>query len=436
MLIEFSVKNFRSIKERQTLSMMSAVGGELRDTNTIAVLDGKLNLLRSAAIYGPNAAGKTNLIKAMQAMERVVLSSAQRQRGDDVGVTPYLFDRATQDQPSEFEIVFINEDVRYQYGFSATNKQIIEEWLLAYPKGRAQSWIDRKFNPHTQAYEWGTTDKLTGTKQLWQKATRPNALFLSTATQLNSTQLQPVFDWFNTKLRLIGPNGLSPLVTLEQCETEQGKHQIIEFLQIADFNISGLEITSEEVTPEAVLENLSGAARERFNERLKESSPINFKRFNVKTAHIGPNNTRFALDMDEESDGTKHFFVFAGPWLDVLQNGYVLVVDEPNLHLHLKLVKFLVQVFHNPTLNQKNAQLIFTTHETSILNQDVFRRDQVWFTEKDEYNATTLYPLSDFSPRKETENLEKSYLQGRYGALPYFRDITNLLEGVSEPQRT
>jgi len=365
-------------------------------------------------------------------MERVVLSSAQRQRGDDVGVTPYLFDHATQEQPSEFEIVFINEDVRYQYGFSATNKQIIEEWLLAYPKGRAQSWIDRKFNPHTQAYEWGNTDKLTGTKQLWQKATRPNALFLSTATQLNSTQLQPVFDWFNTKLRLIGPNGLSPLFTLEQCETEQGKHQIIELLQIADFNISGLEITSEEVTPEAVLENLSGAARERFNERLKESSPINFKRFNVKTAHVGPNNTRFALDMDEESDGTRNFFLFTGPWLDVLQNGYVLVVDELNLHLHPKLVKFLVQLFHNNTVNSQNAQLIFTTHETSILTQEVFRRDQVWFTEKDDYNATTLYPLSDFSPRKETENLEKSYLQGRYGALPYLRDTSNMLEGVGE----
>ncbi len=432
MLIEFSVKNFRSIKERQTFSMSSSPSAELQDTNTMPVLGGKLTLLRSAAIYGPNASGKTNLIKALQAMRRIILSSAQRQRGDDVRITPYLFDRVAQDQPSEFEVIFVSEAIRYQYGFVATNKQILEEWLLAYPKGRSQSWIDRKFNQVTQKYEWGNTDKLTGTKQLWQEATRPNALFLSTAIQLNNTQLQSVFDWFKFKLKIIGLDKLSPGFTLEQCETEQGKQQIIDIMRAADFNIRDLEIESEKVDIEHLLEELPDTSRERLAERLKDSNSVRVKKFGVKTIHTGDNEERFILDMNEESDGTRKFFAFVGPWLDVLKNGYVLIVDELNDNLHPKLVKALVLMFHNNTLNQQNAQLIFTTHETSILNQDVFRRDQVWFTEKDEYNATTLYPLSDFSPRKETENLEKSYLQGRYGALPYFADITHILEGVSE----
>ncbi|MFN8489455.1 MAG: ATP-binding protein [Caldilineaceae bacterium] len=436
MLIEFSVKNFRSIKERQTLSMVSATGGELRQTNTMRILDGRLTLLRSVAIYGPNASGKTNLIRALQTMRRIVLSSAQRQRGDDIRVTPYLFDHTAQTQPCEFEVIFISDGIRYQYGFTATNKQILEEWLFAYPKGRSQTWIDRKFDQSTQKYEWGNTDKLTGTKQLWQEATRSNALFLSTAIQLNNTQLQPAFDWFKVKLKIVGLDALGPRFTLEQCEIAQSKQQIIDFLQAADFNIDDLEVESEAEDVEHLLEELPNASRERLAERLKDANNAKVKKFRVRTVHVGSNKERFTIDMNDESDGTQKFFAFAGPWLDVLEKGYVLIVDELNDNLHPKLVRFLVQMFHNPVLNQQDAQLIFTTHETSILSQDVFRRDQVWFTEKDKYNATTLYPLSDFSPRKETENLEKNYLQGRYGALPYFQDITNISEGRSEPQST
>lgn len=432
MLIEFSVKNFRSIQARQSLSLTSASSNELRQTNTMPVLDGKLALLRSTAVYGPNASGKTNLIKALQTMQQIVLSSAQRQRGDAVGVTPYLFDAATQGQPSEFEVIFINEGVRYQYGFTATNQQIFEEWLLAYPRGRSQTWIDRKFNPSTQSYTWGNHEKLTGTKQLWQDATRPNALFLSTAIQLNNTQLQPVFDWFKGKLKIIGLGELTPEATLTQCETEQGKQQIIDFLQAADFSISDLEIENEQAEFAYLTKELPSTTTKVLMERLKTVYQTKRGKLGVKTVHIGPQQEKFLLNMDDESDGTRKFFAYAGPWLEALQRGYVLVVDELNDNLHPTLVKALVQMFHDNGLNQANAQLIFTTHETSILSQEVFRRDQVWFMEKDEYNATTLYPLSDFSPRKDVENLEKNYLQGRYGALPYFRDLTNLVERSGE----
>jgi len=430
MLIEFSVKNFKSIKERQTLSMMATSGGELRNSNVTQALDNKLDLVRAAAIYGPNASGKTNLIKAMETMRRIVLKSSQGQRGDAIGVTPYLFNQETRLLPSEFIINFIYQNVRYEYGFITTDEQILEEWLLAYPRGRAQEWIRRKFNSETKKFEWGSMDKLLGTKQVLQDATRPNALFLSTAIQLNNEQLKPVFDWFRLYLRAV-PGDLAPNFTFEQCSDNNCKQEILLFLQVADFNISDLEVKSESVDWKDIIGDLlpesKGALSINRDASSKKKSEIT--KFNVKTFHTGEEGNVYQLNMNDESNGTQKYLAYAGPWLNVLKNGYVLVVDELNNNLHPNLVKFMVQMFHNKTINQKNAQLIFTTHETSILQQEILRRDQIWFTEKDEYNATNLYPLSDFSPRKNVENLEKNYLNGRYGALPYMRDIANLFRG-------
>jgi len=143
----------------------------------------------------------------------------------------------------------------------------------------------------------------------------------------------------------------------------------------------------------------------------------------VRTAHLNNHNEAVFFDFEDESDGTKKLFAFAGPWMDVLKNGYVLFIDELHDNLHPKLVQFLVKLFHNKETNPKNAQLIFTTHETSILSQDVFRRDQIWFCERNKMQSTSLYPLSDFSPKKGKENLERSYLSGRYGALPFIRSF-------------
>jgi len=204
--------------------MVGASSEEFLGTNTTSMLGGKLNLLRSAVIYGPNASGKTNLIKGLQTMRRIVLHSAQSQRGDEIGVTPYLFDYAMQEKPTEFGVTFIENNVRYEYGFISTNGQILEEWLFAYPKGRPQVWIERTFDSETQQYKWGNTDKLVGTKQLWQESTRSNALFLSTAIQLNNTQLRPVFDWFKFQIKIIGGN-LAPSFTAELCEDEMQKSQ-------------------------------------------------------------------------------------------------------------------------------------------------------------------------------------------------------------------
>ena len=341
MLIEFSVKNFKSIKEQQTLSMAASSGNELRDSNVIQTLDHKLNLVRTAAIYGANASGKTNLIKALQAMRNIIVNSSRKQLGDFIGVTPYLFSQETQGLPSEFSLSFIVQNVRYEYGFITTNEQILEEWLFAYPKGRSQEWINRKYNLATQKYEWGTMDKLVGAKQIWQEATRPNALFLSTAVQLNNKQLQPVFDWFRLTLRTV-PGNLTPDFTFEQCKDNDLKQGIILFLKAADFNIDDLEVKSETIEFNDLLGNLfPNQSKSKINKAVA-SNAIDIPELSkpdIKTIHVGAEGDKYRLDINDESTGTQKYFAYAGPWLDVLKKGYVLVVDELNNNLHPDLVK-------------------------------------------------------------------------------------------------
>ncbi|EPJ43910.1 MAG: RloA protein [Osedax symbiont Rs1] len=420
MLIEFTVGNFRSIKEPQTLSLAKAKGSELEQTNCfLPEAPGSIELVRSAAIYGANAAGKSNVIKALDVMDTIVLKSASSQEGDDIPVSPFLFDKLSSEEPSEFEIVFISEGVRYQYGFTATSKKILEEWLIAYPKGRPQKWFNRAFDPKTKSQVFKFGDSLLGQKSVWQQATRSNALLLSTAIQLNSEQLKPVYNWFRNKLRVASSGDWGPSFTASLCQKKDLKNKILSFLKSADFDIHDIQIDKEKFDPDSLPDEIPKEAREKIIKELEGKELLK-----IKTVHKSSNDDLVSLDFDEESEGTKKFFSFAGPWLDTLKHGYILVIDELHDSLHPNMVKYLVDLFHNKNTNPNNAQLIFTTHETSILNQDVFRRDQIWFCEKDNGQATSLYPLTDFSPRKERENIELGYLSGRYGALPFIKSFS------------
>ena len=417
-LIEFTVKNYRSIREEQIFSMVKAKGDELESLNSFQpTASSSVPLLRSAAIYGANAAGKTNIIRAMMEMELIVRDSASSsQEGDEISVTPFLFNEISAIEPTEFEMVFISEGVRYQFGFSTTKTQIVDEWLFAYPKGRAQRWYTRRFNKQKNKSEYKFSDLLIGQKSVWQNATRSNALFLSTAVQLNSEQLKPIFNWFKEILRPIGLGGLSPTFTASICEEEKAKDKVVNFLKAADLDIHDIRIDKEKFDPESLSEYIHDSIREKIIKDMKDKELID-----IKTIHKSQSGNVVPLELDEESDGTQKLFSFAGPWIDTLNKGYILVIDELHDSLHPKMVRYLVDLFNNNKTNPNNAQLIFTTHETSILNQDVFRRDQIWFCEKDKTQSTSLYPLTDFSPRKDRENIELGYLSGRYGALPFIK---------------
>jgi len=257
--------------------------------------------------------------------------------------------------------------------------------------------IDRVYDEKQQAYQWGSMTKLTGKKQVWKEATRENALFLSTAIQLNNQQLLPVFDWLANKLQIAGFGHWNPVFSIKLCETANKKNKVLDFLQAADVAIDDIEL-EKKVFDGSQLADLPDEIKKDLEEQLKGKSFIK-----VKTAHTLKNGNNVYFDMEDESDGTQKIFALAGHWLAALEKGETLVIDELHDNLHPLMVTFLVQLFHSNQTNPHNAQLIFTTHDSSILNQDVFRRDQVWFCEKDKNQASTFYPFSDFSPRKDVD---------------------------------
>ena len=211
--------------------------------------------------------------------------------------------------------------------------------------------------------------------------------------------------------------GWSPAFSASLCEQKE-KPQVMDFLRAADLHIEDIQVEKKSFDSIGLPEDMPKSLREMIVEDMKDKQFLN-----IQTVHKDSAGKPVVFDLDEESDGTQKLFAFAGPWIDALAHGYVLFIDELHDNLHPRLVQFLVELFHNAETNPHNAQLVFTTHETSILNQDVFRRDQIWFCEKDDDQSTDLYPLTDFSPRKGRENLELAYLSGRYGALPFIRPL-------------
>lgn len=421
MLIEFKFSNFMSIKEEQTFSLVASKNKELMDSHTFDVPLGEqssIKLLRSAAIYGPNAAGKTNLIRALKVMETIVRTSAlEKSRGDTLPVVPFKLHRESRQAPSTFEVVFLVNGIRYQYGFSATVERIIEEWLFVFPRNRIQCWFERTWNANEQKHDWAFGTFLTGEKALWKKSTRDNALFLSTAVQLNSQQLQPVYDWFNNTLHYSDNSdilGSEPIFSASFCAEGGDKRKILKFLNEADLGIDDLRVTKESFNQKNLPQDMSDNVKQVIIKEMEGK-----ELYTTITVHQSAEGETIEFDLEEESDGTRKIYALAGPFLDSLERGHVVFIDELPDNLHPALVKFLVGLFNNKRSNPGNAQLIFTTHETHILNQTILRRDQIWFCEKGSSRATQVFPLTDFRPRKMRENLEAAYLSGRYGALPY-----------------
>jgi len=415
MLLEFRVKNYRSLRDEQVLSLVAPKDKDLADTH-LASTDLKTlgKAVRCAVIYGPNASGKSNLMQAMAYMRAVVAESATVvQLGQTYNVQPFRLDAKLVKQPSEFEITFVDAGVRYQYGFTLSPERIVSEWLLVYRTAKPQQWFNRRYDTKKKTYTYEFSTHLTGSRRLWQDSTRPNALFLSTAVQLNSELLRPVFSWIVDKTMHLGA-GLQPTpdYTTELLKNAAGEASVRNFLASADISISDIEAVPRKDFRQQFEFGTAGAPAQISREEHEMFMP----QFLHETRK---GSARFELH--EESLGTQRLYAFAAPVLDVLKNGKVLAVDELDSSLHTLLVRRLVGMFHDKRLNTSGAQLVFTTHDTSLLEYAMFRRDQVWFTEKDRDQATRLFPLSDFSPRKN-EALERGYLAGRYGALPFFSD--------------
>lgn len=420
MLVEFRVRNFRSLRDEQVLSLVASKDKTLQDTHTLATgIKAASALLRSAVIYGANASGKSNLIKALQYMRGVVIESATViQPGQMFGVQPFRLDAESASQPTEFEVTFLLDGVRYQYGFTMTPQRIVSEHLLVYKAFKPQRWFERHFDAAIgkDVYEFGPG--LKGPKNVWEGATRPNALFLSMAVQLNSEALRPVFDWFTSQLVIFNElERLNPQVAIQRLKQAEGRKEICSFLSAADISIADIDVVTRKVPGQSVHFDLVAGKTEVRAEEMEENQVL---------FHHVTEQGKAVFELTDESNGTRNLLFLAGPVLDILSKGLTLVIDELDTSLHTLLVRELVRLFHRPEVNTGGAQLIFTTHDTSLLDApDLFRRDQVWFVEKDRDQASALVALSEFSPRKK-EALERGYLMGRYGGVPFLSDNLGL----------
>lgn len=419
MLFELRITNFRSFNQEQTFSLVA--GKDPSHPENIFSPQEKydLNLLKTTAIYGANASGKSNLLQAAAFIRAFVLTSAEGQEGDEIPVEPFRLDSSSITKPSEFEVTFLHEEVRYQYGFIVSRYDVHEEWLVAYPEKRAQRWFERYAGEETY---FGPG--LKGNRRQLESLTRSNALFLSVGAKFNHPQLTNVFRWFRIHWRELGhPQKHEPFsktFTAQRCKNDrQIGQKVANFLHQADLGIEGLKVESHALTdrelPDAMTEEIKRSVMEQIGDA---------RVFDVYTTHRLVNTKeKVEFLLSDESDGTQRMFAMAGPILDVLKNGYTLFVDELDTSLHPMLARKLLEIFHDPKLNTKGAQLVFTTHDTSLLDQSLMRRDQIWFTEKDDKAATNLYSLLEFKPRKGVEALQKGYFVGRYGALPAFGEF-------------
>ncbi len=426
MLIEFSVANYRSFHERQTLSMIASnKDKQLQDNLVELKLPGLKNvrLVKSVAIYGANASGKSNLFKAAEFMRDFVVNSATDLKpNEETGTIPFKLDLEAQEKPSEFEVLFIHKNIRYQYGFMISKKRVIEEWLHAYPHGQPQRWFERIWNEKKEKYEWEFGANLKGEKESLKEKTRENSLFLSVAAQFNHEQLGKIYKWFQSQFRFIdfSEDTFSPGFTIVKIkEDEDFRKWVISTIQQADFGIGDVKV--KEVQPNDI------DLPEEVKAKIKQDIMEGMEKSKFLTFHLTHNSitTKKGVEFshDEESSGTIKFFSLLGPWFDVFKHGFTVFIDEIGAKMHPLLVQNLLKMINNPNLNRFGAQFIITTHDTTQLDDRIFRRDQIWLTEKKQDGLTVLYPLTDYKPRND-EALQKGYLAGRYGAIPFLSEFT------------
>lgn len=426
MLIEFEVGNYLSFKAPVRLSMLAA--NPIKDfmqENTFEA--GRYRLLKSAVIYGANASGKSNLLAAMAFMRWFVLnSSKEMQIEENIRVTQFKLDATTENAPSHFEICFLQNGQRYRYGFEADGKAIKKEWLFCTKKIKEVALFLRENDGIEVRKDFSEGKGL-------EEKTRNNALFLSVVAQFNGEIAGNILKWFRGFRTLHGLYDQQyEKFTVSLMQHEVARPMLVELIRRADMGIEDMIVNEIPIDDEMQKQQPNDLQRK----------VLNAKKYNIFSVHQkfrdGVKEGEETFDfLKEESEGTKKFFRIAGPLLDCLVNGYVVVIDELDAKLHPLLTKAAVRLFNSADSNPRNAQLIFATHDTNLLNDGKLRRDQIWFTEKTRLAATDLYSLAEIKLPKGVKvrkdaALEKNYIQGRYGAIPFIGDLAELFKEADD----
>ncbi|MEI8202201.1 MAG: ATP-binding protein [Bacteroidota bacterium] len=402
MLIEFTVGNYLSFKEKKTFSLESTAIKEHPEN----VIDaGKYKLLRSAVIYGANSSGKSNLIKAFKFMNEIVVNSAKGSSTEEIKVQPFLLSIDTEQQPSYFEIIFLIEGIRYRYGFEADKKIVHSEWLFECKANKENQLFIREKDAIEVMNDFEEGKGL-------EIKTRDNALFLSVADQFNGTTSKKIINWFNNQVVFSGIQHESKRVLTSSLLSDSGNYLpslVRDFLNSLYLGFNDIRLIKTEKGTESIV-----TEHNKYDELGNVIGKCDFQL------------------LEQESSGTNKLYDIAGYLIYGLELGRLTIIDELDAKLHPLLTMAIIRLFNSSEYNKHNAQLIIATHDTNLLSYGFFRRDQIYFTEKNRFEATDLYSLVEYREPDGTKvrndrSYEKDYIAGRYGAIPFFGDFSKLV---------
>ncbi len=420
MLIQFRFKNFKSFRDDTILDLSATKITEHSDRVISAGYD---KLLPTAAIFGANASGKSNVIEAFRYMMTYVIESFsyggdpndRKTKNKKLKYTPFLFDSASRDAESSFEVYFMGTEERgyksYNYGFTLNQDGVIEEWL----NSKAKTAREYKQVFYRNGNELDLSGLPTKSQELIRISLNKEALIVSLGAKLKVTKLKSIRDWFyNTNFTNFGNPYenvfLSSLIPDGFAENKSVQDKVVAYFSSFDSSIIG------------------------FHTEVLKGEDEDHRHVKIDAIHCMVNGGTASIPLEEESDGTLKMFALYPALQDTLENGGVLFVDELNARLHPLLVRSFLITFLNPEINSKHAQLVFTTHDSWQLSNNLLRRDEIWFTEKDDSGVSALYSLADFVDEdgikiRKDESYEKNYLLGKYGAIPTLKYFDMFREG-------
>ncbi len=423
MLIEFSVANYLSFKEKAVLDLSATAIKEHFDSNVTRIE--RLDLLKGAIIFGANASGKSNFIKAMSTMRRLLLFSFDQSSFDELDIEPFLLNSATDEAPSLFETVFMYDNIRYRYGFEISNTAVISEWLFETVKKTEKALFYRIKDGIDVLKSFPEGKDL-------EERTRDNALFLTVVDQFNGKTAKKIMKFFRNFITISGlkHEGYKG-VTFGMLEHKHTRNLLIDFYKKLDLGFEDIEIFKQQFDPKDLPSDVSENVLKQMVTDLEGAYKIDIKTIHKRYDENNKQDGIIEFDMrSQESSGTNKLFNISGPVFDVLNDGGVLIIDELDASLHPLLTLAITKLFHSIESNRNNAQLIFATHDTNLLNYGNYRRDQVFFVEKDNYGASSMYSLVDYKEEGKTirkdRSFEKDYIEGRYGAIPFIDNVTNV----------
>ncbi|WP_026713786.1 AAA family ATPase [Flavobacterium daejeonense] len=431
MLVQFSIKNFKTFKDKVTLSMVASNydKSDLEGSNVFDIENYSHRLLKSAVVYGANASGKTKFIDALAFMRWFVInSSTKTQEGDEISVDSFKLSTQTENAPSEFEVIFLINECQYRYGFEADKNSIKSEWLFQKKLTLKPKEVELFYREGLEIDFHKSFQKMKRVTKDGDDILRDNALILSLSNQFKVKEAKEISNYFRRIGFLLGnePDHYESFSLNEIFESTEIGLKIIETIKRFDIGISNINVrevkSSDGIkSPKELLDKIDEIIKKNKDTIIIETESVH-RKYDNDYNYVDNEVFNFS---NMESAGTQKLLAVLGPIYDSLVNGNIVFIDELDSRLHPNIVSHLIKLFNSSETNPKNAQLIFNTHNTNLLNENLFRRDQVWFTQKNRYGEGKLFSLAEFKVRKG-ENFEERYLDGRYGGIPFLENISNL----------